>query len=179
MRGSVNRTGNDDINESRGRLHTSLVRRIVIDTNVCLDLFLFRDPRTAQLHADLQTGTAVALTNAECREEWLRVLQYPQLRLDDAARVRLTEEFDALVQSHAPAPSVPAARLPRCADPDDQKFLQLALDCGARWLVSRDHALLALAKRTRRDGLFEIVPPEGWVPAAGEGPHRAAGQPAL
>lgn len=175
----MNQSRNDNIAESRGeRAHAGPMPRVVIDTNVCLDLFLFRDPRTAQLHVDLQAGTAVALTNAECREEWLRVLQYPQLRLDNAARARLTEAFDALIRPHASAPSVPAMRLPRCADPDDQKFLQLAFDCGARWLVSRDDALLALGKRTRRDGLFEIVSPDSWAPA-GEAPQRAAGRPAL
>ena len=52
---------------------------------------------------------------------------------------------------------------PRCRDPDDQKFLDLAASSGARWLLSRDDHLLSLARRTRRDGLFEIVTPQAWT----------------
>jgi putative PIN family toxin of toxin-antitoxin system len=152
--------------------------RVVVDTNVCLDLFLFRDPHAALLHADLQTGAVVAVTNAECRGEWLRVLQYPQLQLDDVARATLVSAFDALIQC-LPDTAAAATHLPRCADPDDQKFLQLASDCAARWLVSRDDAVLALARRTRRDGLFEIVAPRDWSFPAGEMPRRAIRHPAL
>jgi len=63
-------------------------------------------------------------------------------------------------------PTEPSARaVPRCADPDDQKFLQLAADGAARWLLSRDDAVLALARRTQRDGLFEILAPGPWCAA--------------
>src|SRR5688572_12013394 len=82
---------------SQGGPHPATpIPRVVVDTNVCLDLFLFQDPHAARLHADLQTGAVVAVTNAECRGEWLRVLQYPQLRLDDVARATLVSAFDAL-----------------------------------------------------------------------------------
>jgi len=143
-------------------------RRVVLDTNACLDLWVFGDPRAAALLAALQMGAIDAVTNTACRDEWLRVLQYPQLRLSDAARGEYARAYDALVRclpDDAPSQR-PSATLPRCADPDDQKFLQLALACGARWLVSRDGDVLALGRRTRRDGLFEIVSPQAWVLSA-------------
>ncbi|MNV98231.1 hypothetical protein D3C71_1934650 [compost metagenome] len=105
----------------------------------------------------------VAVTDGECREEWLRVLEYPQLRLDEAARTAAMAAFDAQVRL-LPTASVPAGVLPRCADPDDQKFLRLAYTSGARWLLSRDDALLVLARRTRREGWFEILAPDAWTP---------------
>jgi predicted nucleic acid-binding protein len=49
----------------------------------------------------------------------------------------------------------------RCRDGDDQKFLDLAHFAGARWLISRDRALLDLAKRARHLG-FEILTPALW-----------------
>ncbi|WP_369293093.1 PIN domain-containing protein [Klebsiella variicola] len=49
-----------------------------------------------------------------------------------------------------------------CRDQDDQKFIDLALDARARWLVSRDKAVLALAKRARARQLL-IVTPERWT----------------
>ncbi len=50
-------------------------------------------------------------------------------------------------------------RLPVCSDPDDQKFLELALACGAAYLVTKDRALLELARRSDRALPFRIVTP--------------------
>jgi putative PIN family toxin of toxin-antitoxin system len=138
--------------------------RVVLDTNACLDLWVFDDPRAARLRAALLAGAIEAVTNAACRDEWLRVLQYPQLRLGEVERLEHARRYDALVGllPDDTAPCVAEPPLPRCADPDDQKFLQLALASGARWLVSRDGDVLALGRRTRRDGLFEIVSPQAW-----------------
>ncbi|MBW3549995.1 MAG: putative toxin-antitoxin system toxin component, PIN family [Proteobacteria bacterium] len=142
------------------------VPRVVLDTNVCLDLWLFGDPRAAGLRAALHAGGVLAVTDQACREEWLRVLHYPQLRLTDEARAALAGQFDALVLQLPSTASSDLRTLPRCADPDDQKFLELAHASGARWLVSRDGAVLALARRALREGLFEIVPPQAWTPTA-------------
>lgn len=151
--------------------------RIVIDTNACLDLWVFGDPRAAGLLAALQAGAVQAVTNSECRDEWLRVLHYPQLRLEDAARTAHAHAYDALVQCLADdtQPLRNDVPLPRCADPDDQKFLQLARASGARWLVSRDGDVLALGHRTCRDGLFQIVSPQAWAGLARMGPAETPG----
>ncbi len=139
--------------------------RVVLDTNACLDLWVFADPRAAGLLAALETGAVQAISNPACRDEWLRVLHYPRLRLTDAARSIHAAAFDRLVDC-LPDPDAslrPDVRVPRCTDPDDQKFLELAQVCGARWLISRDDAVLALGRRTRRDGMFEIVSPQAWA----------------
>jgi len=49
--------------------------------------------------------------------------------------------------------------LPRCEDPDDQKFLELAWHAGARWLVTRDKALLKLASKMQKLAGAEVIPP--------------------
>ena len=134
---------------------------IVLDTNVCLDLFVFHDPRWAPLLAALASGAVRAVTRADCRDEYRIVLHYPHLPLDDGSRARAAERFDALIQ--VVAPDSRAVRLPVCTDRDDQKFLELARDAGAAILVTKDKALLKLARRTARDGLFRIMPPEAWV----------------
>jgi predicted nucleic acid-binding protein len=51
------------------------------------------------------------------------------------------------------------AALPTCSDPDDQKFLEAALAAGASFLVTKDRALLELAKRKRARLPFRIVAP--------------------
>jgi putative PIN family toxin of toxin-antitoxin system len=138
-------------------------QRIVLDTNVCLDLFVFNDPRWAGLLAAIEEGKVEAVTRADCRDEYLIVLHYPHLPLTDANRPQATERFDALVK--VVAPNSRAVRLPVCTDRDDQKFLELARDAGAEILVTKDKALLKLARKTAKEGLFRIMPPEGWVKA--------------
>src|SRR5262245_37559089 len=102
--------------------------RLVLDTNVCLDVFVFADPLCGPLHDALHRGDAVAFTREDCRAEWLAVQAYPQLALSPARRAQAAADFDAWVRTlPADVAPVPASALPRCGDPDDQKFLELAL----------------------------------------------------
>ena len=135
--------------------------RIVIDTNVCLDLLVFHDPRWASLLAALETGAVEAVTRADCRDEYNLVLHYSHLPLDNASRPVAASRFDALVKVVAPAAS--PVRLPACTDRDDQKFLEIARDAGAGVLITKDKALLKLARKTLQAGLFRILLPETWV----------------
>lgn len=137
--------------------------RVVLDTNACLDLLLFDDPRCAPLGAALRAGTVHAVCDRECADEWQRVLGYPQLSLDSARRDELQRAFDALMHDASGFPPRDALALPRCADPDDQKFIALAYAARASWLVSRDLDVLALAPRTARAGWFRIVTPQAWI----------------
>ena len=62
-----------------------------------------------------------------------------------------------------PAP-LGADRRIGCSDPDDQKFIDLAIAAGAHTLVSRDKALLKLGKKAvSRHGLV-VVAPADWRP---------------
>ena len=135
--------------------------RIVLDTNVCLDLFVFRDPRWNALLEALNSGTIAAFTRDDCRMEWLIVLDYPHLPLTEADKPAIRAEFDRLITC-LPAASVNTFGLPLCSDTDDQKFLELSLQAGAAQLITKDKALLKLAKKTARKGMFAILPPQAW-----------------
>jgi putative PIN family toxin of toxin-antitoxin system len=134
--------------------------RIVIDTNVCLDLFVFHDPRWAGLLAALESGAVEAVTRADCRDEYNIVLHYSHLPLDEASRPLAAARFDALIKVVAPAES--GIRLPVCTDKDDQKFLEVARDAGAEVLITKDKALLKLARRLAKAGMFKVMVPEAW-----------------
>jgi putative PIN family toxin of toxin-antitoxin system len=134
---------------------------IVIDTNVCLDLFVFHDPRWAPLLAALERGDVQAVTRADCRDEYRIVLHYPHLPLDEDSRAAAAARFDALVS--VVAPDSKPVRLPVCTDRDDQKFLEIARDANATVLITKDKALLKLARKTAQGGLFRIMLPEAWV----------------
>lgn len=136
---------------------------IVLDTNVCLDLFVFHDPRWAALLSALESGAVKAITREDCRMEYLVVLNYPHLPLDATSRAASAARFDALIT--VVAPPVSGTRLPVCTDKDDQKFLELARDANAAILITKDKALLKLARKTAKAGMFRIMVPEAWSPA--------------
>jgi len=166
-------------------------QRLVLDTNVCLDLFVFGDPRCVALREALRSASVEAVTDEACRDEWLAVLEYPQLALDAARQAAALAAYDALLRLWLPSPRrklessdcdalmhesrAGSPRLPRCADADDQKFLELAQASGAQWLLSRDRELLKLARRTRRGHGFDVVTPQDWAGAqAGPAPASSA-----
>ncbi len=134
--------------------------RIVLDTNVLLSLFVFADSRFAPLRERLEQGKWQAITNDACLAEFRRVLAYPQFGLDEEDQARAFVAYDALAERVAVRPEEELSPLPRCKDKDDQKFLEVARDGGAAWLVTSDKALLKLARRQRLAGWFRILTPE-------------------
>jgi len=139
--------------------------RLVLDTNVSLDLIVFRDPRWTGLLGMLARGACEALMDEVCRNEFVRVLGYPQFDLAADRRVQVLQAFDALhrMPVSRECREEPVDGLPQCRDADDQKFLELAFRARADVLLSKDKALLKLARRNRRAGLFEILSPQAWL----------------
>jgi predicted nucleic acid-binding protein len=127
-------------------------RDVVLDTNVALDLLVFGDPATQRLARRLAAGRLRWIATGTMRAELARVLAYPviaaQLARGGGAAAAVLQAFDARVRRvGAPAP----AGL-RCADPDDQMFIDLAVAHRAL-LLSRDRALLQLRARLRAFGV--------------------------
>ncbi len=131
--------------------------RLVLDTNVVLDLVVFDDPGTAPLRASIEAGRVAVYTNPECVAELHRVLGYPRFRLGEAAQTEALDWFAAHARIFEPGTPLPA--LPRCSDPDDQKFLELAWAAQADFLVTKDKALLELGRRVARLGRFLVSSP--------------------
>jgi uncharacterized protein len=140
--------------------------RAVLDSNVWIDILVFDDPATRPILAALEAGTLTALIDSRCLHELERVLDYPQFSTRQIDKAAALTRIARLTLSVAPGelPAEPA--LPRCKDRDDQKFLELAYLAGADWLVSKDRALLKLARRTARDFGFHIGTPGTFVELA-------------
>jgi putative PIN family toxin of toxin-antitoxin system len=147
--------------------HTSRVApRVVLDSNVWIDILIFDDPHTRPILAALQSGALHALIDARCLAELTHVLDYPQFvarNVDKSVALAALGRMAELVTPDAPAAN--ARTLPNCKDRDDQKFLELAHAVHADWLVSKDRAVLKLAKRIARDFNFQIAPPALFVAA--------------
>jgi putative PIN family toxin of toxin-antitoxin system len=135
--------------------------RLVLDTNVWLDWLVFDDPGIAPIRAAVAAGTAEIFINGECEAELARVLAYPRPRttLDAAAQAACLEACRRIVRA-CKTPPADGTSLPRCRDPDDQKFLELALACGADLLVTKDKALLRLARGGAGRLPFDITTPD-------------------
>src|SRR5581483_4365047 len=96
---------------------------LVLDTNVCLDLFVFCDPRWSVLMEAMEQGAVQVITRSDCRAEWLAVLAYPRFKLDAAAQAACAARFDALIVCKDKPEAEPLRPLlPKCSDGDDQKF---------------------------------------------------------
>ncbi len=156
-------------------------RRIVLDTNIWLDWLVFRDASVLFLRDALAGGRVEIVIDAACEAELERVLAYDLAKhsLDAAAQaVALAECRRIARRIDAAAPQAERARLPHCVDPDDQKFLDLALAARADCLVAKDHKLLELA---RRRPPFAILKPGAllgrmqggcWGPATSSAPPQ-------
>ncbi len=126
--------------------------RRVLDTNIVLDLWVFDEPKAADLRHSVEMGTSGWIATAAMREELARVLAYPQIVKRLTARalpaVTVLAHFDRHVQLQPDAPKAPYA----CKDADDQKFIDLAVQHTAA-LHSKDAQVLCMKKRLERCGV--------------------------
>lgn len=141
-----------------------LNRELILDTNVALAWLLFDDPLMHPIRNAIQAQQWHWSATPTMREEFIHVLSYPTLSRHLHAHVRATtliETWDHWVHL-VPEPQEPPP-LPRlrCTDPDDQCFIDLALTRHAT-LITRDKALLALARRAVRDHCTQVIPPTAW-----------------
>ena len=132
---------------------------IVLDTNVVLDWLVFRDASTAALGAALDARVARWLATAAMRDELATVLARGGFERWETDVEMVLATWDRRAVTAVPAPPAPGWM---CSDPDDQKFLDLAVHARATALLTRDRALLAFARRAAPAGLW-IGPPAAWL----------------
>jgi putative PIN family toxin of toxin-antitoxin system len=128
----------------------NLEKPLILDTNIILDLFVFNDPNLATLKPALLAGLENKQLNwiatADMRIELERVLTYPKITprmaFYQVTANDVLAKFDQLATLVEPAPKAKWA----CKDPDDQRFIDLAVQHQAT-LLSKDQAVLCMAKR--------------------------------
>ena len=118
--------------------------RAVLDTNTALSALLFESGRLTWMRDGWIATRFVPLCSLATTEELIRVLAYPKFGLDE-------EDVRAIVGSYIRFAEVihivsgDLDALPRCRDPKDQMFLELAMCGSADVLVTGDDDLLVLA----------------------------------
>lgn len=130
--------------------------RLVLDTNVVLDMLHFTETSGQALLQALEAGEYQCFSDADALIELARVVTYPKLRIPHELGETLVKRYAGL-STQVTRVSQPPYTLPRCRDKDDQKFLEIAATVAADAVVSKDNDLLRLAKRKNLN--FRILKP--------------------
>ncbi len=122
-----------------------------------LDWLVFDDPSVAPVKAAVAANRAEVFIDSACEAELARALGYDlgKHTVDIAACLAECRRVARRIDS--PVSETQLAELPACRDPDDQKFLEAALNSRAEFLLTKDRALLDLQRRIAR---FRILTPE-------------------
>ena len=138
--------------------------KLVLDTNIVLDLFVFMDSRVAELGAAIANKEVTWLATGAMREELACVLSYEQMGVRmTSARTSAQQVLDSF-DTHAVILEPPPASAHKCRDPDDQKFIDLAVAHDAL-LLSKDAQVLALRRKLAVSKSFSAPAPAKTGPA--------------
>jgi uncharacterized protein len=138
--------------------------RLVLDTNVVLDWLVFKDPTIAELQRAWDEQQLELITHAPALAELRRVLAYPQFKLSEEGQRAVMEDYKSRVRTVSLPEGATMTDLgmpagfPRCKDCDDDHFIALTYHHRADAVISKDRAVLDLAKRVRKFGVTILSP---------------------
>ena len=144
------------------KVHPQASSLIVLDTNVVLDCLVFNNRASMSIWSAVCEQKLQWIAAPAMREELINVLARGLRGPHVTAKWEALEPHWKQWVTEREEPVAQPAYFPQCTDKDDQIFINLALSQGARWLISRDRAVLKLARRCRLLGL-SVLTPEQWV----------------
>lgn len=135
---------------------------IIIDSQSLFDWLVFRDPACACWDAALAGPEWEWIFTSEMKAEFdfVAAKGFGERWSVDAGAIAATWSRHGRAVDTPPPPGA-AARL-HCTDADDQKFIDLAIATPAHTLVTRDKALLRLARKALERHGVRICRPEAW-----------------
>lgn len=131
---------------------TEVRQPVVLDTNIVLDVFVFNDAAAQPLKTALDAGTLDWIATQAMRDELARVLDYPQIVPRLVFYQITAEQVLAQFDRHSRLLAVAVKARLTCSDPDDQKFIDLAV-AGQALLLSKDRHVLSMSKRLLAQGV--------------------------
>ena len=126
--------------------------RVVLDTNIVLDLWLYQDHATPVLLEALENKSVQWLATPVMRDELERVLAYAHIAQRLAYSQLTAQDILAHFDAHAQLMPIAAKAMFVCRDGDDQKFIDLAAQHQTQ-LISKDKAVLTMRNRMARLGV--------------------------
>jgi putative PIN family toxin of toxin-antitoxin system len=121
--------------------------RIVLDTNILLDLFYFKDKSVVYLLECLKTEQVQGFTCELIWEEFTEVLARKPFN-QSASEINLIRlSYQHLLTWQGPEKNNSGIK---CSDPDDQMFVELAVELAPCCLITKDKDLLVLQKKLQK-----------------------------
>ena len=130
-------------------------RYCVLDTNIVLDLLLFKDSKVQPLLDAIATDNILPIGHLDTFFEFADVVTRPMFQLSDSQIDQLLHEW---VKLHAVFRE-PLSTVFFCRDKDDNKFFNLSRATGAEYLISKDKKVLKARGKAKRFGC-QVVKPE-------------------
>ena len=151
---------------------------IVIDSQSLFDWLVFHNP-SAQRWASTLSGVDwkwIFTSDMKAEFDFVAAKGFGErwpVSFDDVASAWSTMAW----QVDTPAELGVSARL-HCTDRDDQKFIDLAIAAGAHTLISRDKALLRLARKAAARHGLRICTPANWSATLDQADDASTARPA-
>ena len=125
--------------------------RLVLDTNVILDLLMFKDPSTEPLRLMLDAKTVDAVRSEASMLELIDVIQRPIFKLSQQEQDSILQAWASVTRllENTAIESAPFI----CRDLDDQIFLDMAYSIRPAVLFSKDLRLLELRVSAKGHGV--------------------------
>ena len=120
-------------------------KAVVLDTNVLMDLYVFKDLRTAALRSAIAQGGLDLLTCGQALSEFADVLSRGKFGLSVGSQQNILQDWGRESRTIA---DTALLRAPwRCKDKADQIFLDMAWTARPALLISKDRQVLRFAKQ--------------------------------
>jgi len=136
-------------------------QRVVLDTNCVISALLFSKQSMAWLRHSWQNAHITPLASKDTVKELMRVLAYPKFKLSTDEQALLLADFlpytETVVIEQIPDD------LPPIRDPDDQKFLILAVVGQAEVLVTGDADILAIQSSFNTPPIMTVAEYKNWL----------------
>ena len=128
------------------------MKPVVLDTNILLDIFVFNDERALHLKKVLFDKTRHFVASQKTIEEFADVISRPLFNLDEEAQAAILAQWQSIAEQRDDSNLAPAPW--KCQDPDDQIFLDLAYQLRPTILISKDNAVLQIARKAASEDIL-------------------------
>ena len=130
---------------------TAMKPRLVLDTNVILDLLVFKDPSAEPIRLLLDAKLVDAVRSEASILELVDVIQRPTFKLSREEQEIILQAWESSTRllENAAIESAPFT----CRDQDDQVFLDMAYSLRPALLLSKDLRVLELQAIAKRHGV--------------------------
>ena len=128
------------------------MRPVILDTNILLDIFVFNDERALHLKKVLFDKTIHFVASQKTIEEFADVISRPIFKLDEQTQASILAQWQFIAKQQDDSDLTPAPWT--CQDPDDQIFLNLAYRLRPTLLISKDNAVLQIARSAASEDIL-------------------------